>query len=197
VNTDSPTTAARAGRSFVERRRHVCRRSIEAAQQRAHAKGKDQTMKTIMRELPVDLTPEEMVLFGQRAARAAKRKEELEAAMKLANEEYKKAMGEAQADITHCNKCLLDGKEWREVECEVRKSYIDKTVEVYRRDTGERVEFRPMNERELQTEIPMESLDTEGNDRRLEVATGARLAALTGDAPTTNRRGRQQAPRTH
>lgn len=112
--------------------------------------------RTVVRTLPCVLTEEELLKKGQELAEAVediqteeRRQGDIKASMKA----RLTALGARRDEISIA---VRRKEEDRDVEVDIFHDYARGIVEDIRRDTGERIAFRPMSEDERQRELPME-----------------------------------------
>lgn len=104
--------------------------------------------------LPVKLTRLEVAERGQTMAQRVKEKVELEAEKASVMRGFGEKLKAIGGEINRLSKIVADGEEYRNVDCEVIRSFIDKKVIITRKDTGEVIEERKMFQSEMQGEIP-------------------------------------------
>jgi len=112
-------------------------------------------MKTITKELPCALSEEEKRLRGRELAAEVRKKLDLEEEKKDVNASFKERKDEIDTKIVKLTNVVTSGLEPRQVECEERPNYKERTVEVWRLDLAERAGSRPMEAHELQAELKL------------------------------------------
>jgi hypothetical protein len=112
------------------------------------------------RLLPCKLTEEELIDRAHRLERCLQGVKEIEAAKKAYNDGVKKELSEAEIEINKYAWMVREEKELREVEIVEEKDYKRKVSETIRRDTGEVIETRTLDPRELQTESTVLTMAT-------------------------------------
>ena len=103
--------------------------------------------------LPVRLTTSELTLRGNEHRMTLDRLDSLEARLKATREEIKFATEHANFRERELRNILNTSSETRDVECEESPDYNDRQWLTRRLDTFERVQSRPMSEKELQIQI--------------------------------------------
>jgi hypothetical protein len=109
--------------------------------------------KKIIKDVPVTLTPVERERKGIELAEVLQTKHDHEAHQNAVKANWKKEIQETDVDISRLRRIVQTGKETRAVECKENPNWTTKLVEIFRLDTGELIDFRPMTEPELQREI--------------------------------------------
>lgn len=100
--------------------------------------------------LPVKLTLDEMREFGQRVARIAQEKTDLEDEKKEVAANFKKRIDTKDHEISGLCHCINSEREFRDVETKTQFNNSERTVSVIRCDTREIVRIRPMTPEEQQ-----------------------------------------------
>lgn len=105
------------------------------------------------RILPVQLKEDEIKVKGEELAKAVDEHRKLEDEKKASAADFTKRLKASTANIIEVAKIVETGKEMREVP--VRKDFDAKLnlCRIFRTDTDELVEARPMTEEEYQTEL--------------------------------------------
>lgn len=117
---------------------------------KAKTKGK---YETVVKVLPVELTDKEVQERGEKLAELEQDAQECreEAAANAARyRERKKALAEQIAKVS---KCINDGKEDRQVTCDLVPDYRRNLMEIVRQDTNEAVDSRALTADERQMEL--------------------------------------------
>ena len=114
--------------------------------------------------LKCELTEEEIKELGAGLARKYSEITDLEDQKKALASDFKSQIDSATALASTMARKIQNGYEFRNVDCEIRKDYIDTTVRLIRLDTGEIVKERPMEPNELQGKLfnqEIEEIETE------------------------------------
>lgn len=106
--------------------------------------------------LPVRLTREEKEQASTGLAEALDQEEKLELELAGVKREFKDRAEELTTKVRHLGRLVRTGVEERTVECEVRPNWRNGTMETFRLDTGEMVNFRPLSREERQRELSLE-----------------------------------------
>jgi hypothetical protein len=109
--------------------------------------------KMIIKDVPVTLLPVERERKGIELAERLQVKFDAEAHQNSVKAAWKKDLHELDVDIARLRRIVQSGTETRAVECQESPNWSTKLVEIFRIDTGELIDFRPMTEAELQREI--------------------------------------------
>lgn len=109
--------------------------------------------KIISKTLPIPLTDEEKIVYGQNNAHAVEALAELEAAQKAAAETHKRKITLAKTEIAKLSHIVASGIEWRDIDCEVLMNFERGEVTTTRCDTGAVIEVRRMTMDEQQMEL--------------------------------------------
>lgn len=121
------------------------------------------------RTLPVRLNDDELLEQARKMAEASEAAEAAEQARKQVTTQYKAEEEEARGKEKAARTLMRNGYEYRPVDITVTKDWDEKTVTIRRDDTGEIVEFREMNNSELQLEIPTAEPEKTIEEKRVEV----------------------------
>lgn len=108
----------------------------------------------IFEVLPVDLTSEQIAQRGQLLAACQVDIEKLKADKKDSAAEFKRKIEDLEAQAKKLSHAITAGTEEREVECDERLNLDEKIVEIVRRDTGEVVRKRRVEDEDLQPVLP-------------------------------------------
>lgn len=100
--------------------------------------------------LQCTLTMEERERRGSELAFVAGEIDRLEEQKKSATESFKSQIGTVEGRHRAIASVIRQGYEYRDVRCRRTFDYIERTVTVVREDTGEQVDHRPMNLKELE-----------------------------------------------
>lgn len=135
--------------------------------------------KTIKQTLICELTETERREYGIALATKLGDMEEIEAEKKKNADHFKDRIAGLQASCDELSRKVRDGKEWREVVCEVTLGAPDKAhKQVVRMDTCEVVKTERMTEAELQMVMPLDVFkDAMDPGDRLTVSVGGQLAS--------------------
>jgi len=104
----------------------------------------------ILKMLPVPLTPAGQWEITQALARALKKIDQLNDALKSIRSDYKSQIDKQQEIVNDLTAKINSGHEDRMVECELIKNYSANTITLMRLDTGEDVSARTMTAEERQ-----------------------------------------------
>jgi hypothetical protein len=103
--------------------------------------------------LPVKLTQAELITKGKELAEETQKLEQTEEEKKLAMDSFKERIQSHQHRIKNLAHLVDTGEEKREVEVFERKCYAERIMETFRKDTGECIRTRPLNEDEYQENL--------------------------------------------
>ena len=106
------------------------------------------------RVLAVRLTEDELLEQGRKMAEASEEAEQAEADQKSTGAHYKAQAEEAEGKEKAARTLLRNGYDYRPVKITITKNWDIKQVTITRDDTGEVIEARDMNTKELQIPIP-------------------------------------------
>lgn len=109
--------------------------------------------RVIVNHLPVRLTGEEKQKASERLALAIQEKDDADQQLATIKREFKDREEKLQGEFRHLGRLIRTGVEERPVECEERPNWSTCTMEQFRVDTGEMVNFRPMTREERQREM--------------------------------------------
>ena len=140
------------------------------------------------RDLPVELTDDELKKKGKKAGHLKKKIGKIKAEMKLAVAGHKEQLKESQAALDTILDDLDAGTEDRKVECEERLDYKTHRAMIVRVDTMEEVETRTMSAEEHQTSLVPDSV---GGDDGGE-AEDEEVAAIAEKPPRKRGRPRKE-----
>ena len=105
-------------------------------------------------DLKCELTREELLEAGAKMADAAQRIAELESALASYKAQNKSEMEVEKAQTERLSDKIRRKYEYRPIKCLVEKDYQAGRVTVFRTDTGDVIEARPMTDDEL-SRLPM------------------------------------------
>lgn len=105
------------------------------------------------RRLPVELTNAEKLLRGEQLARLHAEADDVEATRKAQQTSAKGKLEALEAQARDLANVIRTGREYRDIEVRERRNDTALAMELYRLDTGEVVETRPLRPDELQTTI--------------------------------------------
>ena len=108
-------------------------------------------MPRVIRKCRFDLTDEEKMELGQRAARELQSLQQAEESKKEIDAQLKGTIEGHRAQALSFSRTLNNGYEYRDAECDERFDWESGMVIVTRCDTGERVDARPMTTEERQS----------------------------------------------
>lgn len=112
------------------------------------------------RNLKCELSKDELVIKGRRAAVIAEQAELIKAELEAQKKQAKARLEECSAEVARLNSEIREGAVWRGVPCETRFIYRTGEVQEVRRDTGEVLSVRAMTASERQVELPFEPEST-------------------------------------
>jgi hypothetical protein len=107
--------------------------------------------RTESRQLKVNLSKDEIFDAGAKAADAQQKIMELDDELTTFKEQHKGKVAMAEADLNRNSTLVRQKYDFRKVECEIISNHTEKTIQVYRRDTDEQIENRPMTAMEAST----------------------------------------------
>jgi hypothetical protein len=107
------------------------------------------------RSLPVGLTQEELVLRGRRMGELQRDRVAIEGDFAALKDRHKGQCKQLDVEIGAVAEVPLTGVGYRPVDCEVVLNWTTDRREVVRSDTGEVVEFRPLEPQERQREFTL------------------------------------------
>jgi hypothetical protein len=105
------------------------------------------------RNLPVELTKDEIRLRGEELARKHAEWDEVENARKTAQTEAKGKIERIEAESKLLANNIRTGREYRDIEVREVRNDTTLSMDLVRQDTGEVIESRPLRTDELQTTI--------------------------------------------
>lgn len=108
-------------------------------------------MKT--RQLPVNLTQEEVNIRALELARRLEEISDVQAEKTEAMAGFKARFEELDKATERLGRIIRSGFEYRDVQIEERPNHEKRVVEIYRTDTGDRVDVRAMTEAEMQADL--------------------------------------------
>lgn len=111
----------------------------------------EERVREFYKTLPVSLTREEVIAFGDELTSKMLEKSILEEEEKQRKEQHKAKMSSVEAEIARLAVVRRTRKEERQVLCYERRVGI--AIEIVRLDTGEVVSERPMTDRERQEDL--------------------------------------------
>lgn len=115
-------------------------------------------MRKIVRSLPCKLSIEELQTRGTELASLCTEQEKTHEDKKDLDRGLNEKIKGLAADITATARILGQGQEFRDVECVERVLWESNTIEIWRRDTNERVQVRTMTAEEkeayMQEDLP-------------------------------------------
>lgn len=114
--------------------------------------------KKITELLKCDLTKDELLDYGQRAADAHEQAGRLADQAKATAKEFKGKVDTHIATAEQLQGAIRSRYEYRNIECEQIENFTDKTITIIRLDSGEVVKTRKMNVEELQ-ELPLDTTE--------------------------------------
>ncbi|RJO61081.1 MAG: hypothetical protein C4542_07285 [Dehalococcoidia bacterium] len=108
------------------------------------------------RELKCVLTDEEMKNYSMALARKQQDLAQAELEKKAAASYHKERMERLTSEINTVSRNVVNGYEFRQVECYWDYLWNDGVKRLYRTDTGEMVDSKPINEYERQQHLKLE-----------------------------------------
>lgn len=115
--------------------------------------GKSRVLWRGNRDLPFQLTPEELTLRGRVIGEKMEHRRQLEVEKLAALADFKARREELEKSIADLGRTLQTGTELREVSCETVIDEGGTRAETVRTDTGEVIDFRPLTADERQREM--------------------------------------------
>ncbi len=106
--------------------------------------------RSIMQELPVQLTRDEKARKSEQLVRALDDQDALELGKKAAADDFKQRLTAKNAEVRRLTREVSTGVEYREVACEEVMAFERSQVDLVRTDTGEIVSSRAMRPEERQ-----------------------------------------------
>jgi vacuolar-type H+-ATPase subunit I/STV1 len=120
------------------------------------------TEKIVTMDLPVKLTDEELLKYTKELVDLLAERRATESEKKATMSKYKEQLDSMDVDISEVASKLRSGEEKRPVECWEEPNFAEKVVEVFRRDTGERVHARSMTDEDHQLSIARIAVTEDG-----------------------------------
>lgn len=114
------------------------------------------TLKKLTRNLPCRLTDEELLARADDLSVVVQETTAEEGRQTDVKAQMKARLTELDARKTRLAITIGRKEEYRDVEVELKADIQAGTVTIYRTDTGESIETRPMTEHERQTSLPLE-----------------------------------------
>jgi len=102
------------------------------------------------RNLPVQLSKDEIRLRGEELARKHAEYDDVESARKASQQESKGKLERIEAESRELANTIRTGREYREIEVREVKNVDNLSMDLVRVDTGEIIESRPLRADELQ-----------------------------------------------
>ena len=110
----------------------------------------------LKKNLQYQYTSKEIHDMGVELARKHNEQTEAEQRMKSAAQQMKDAVERVKLDISVLSRKVSNGFEYRDIECEEKKDFLDCKFTVARLDTGEVVEERALRDEERQREMDLD-----------------------------------------
>jgi len=107
----------------------------------------------ITRNLPVELTKDEVRMRGESLARKHAEWDAVESARKAAMTHAKSEEEKLEAEMKLLAEAIRTGKEYRDVEVREMRNDMALSMDTVRQDTGEVIEQRPLGPEELQAKL--------------------------------------------
>lgn len=114
-------------------------------------------IETSTRNLKHYFAEDEKQKIGADLARSTQKKMSLEDDKKAVVDQYKSKISSAEFDIKEFAKMLNQGYEFRDIECEIIRDFVEKKISFRRLDIDEIVDTRAMLPYELQMELDFQS----------------------------------------
>jgi hypothetical protein len=111
----------------------------------------------ITKELWYKFTPEDMQNLGNEMATAVEKEGEIEKEKASAMADFKDRKDKTRNQIKSCAQKIRLGGEMRMIECREEKDMMTHTVRIFRNDSDEMVEQRPMTTEERQQSLFLEA----------------------------------------
>lgn len=124
------------------------------------------------RELPVRLTAVELADRSDRLAKALRQKQDLETEAALIAKRFKGQIAELTAEVDKLARTVAEKQEMRDIVINRHNNRMDRVQIVYRDDTGEEIERRPLTGIELNEDLPFEQPSAVREDFSAEVEPG-------------------------
>lgn len=105
--------------------------------------------------LKCELTPDELLNFGEELANTQQDLNELDGQLANIKNDYKAKMSAKEAEIIRLGNLIRQKYEMRQVDCKVTYDFDEGIATVHRLDTGAFVSKRPMTDSELQRELKL------------------------------------------
>jgi len=139
--------------------------------------------KTIKQTLMCDLTDKERREYGISLATTLGDMGEIETQKKREMDHFKDRIAGLQAKADELSRKVRDGKEWRDVECQILLGSPDREhKQTIRLDTGETIRTERMTEADLQLVMPLDDLSIKVGDD-LDAAREEDEADMAGPEP--------------
>ncbi|MCJ7779177.1 MAG: hypothetical protein MUP16_12810 [Sedimentisphaerales bacterium] len=103
--------------------------------------------------LACKLTTSDRALAAGQLAEAIQNLESLEVVHKTDTKNYNSLKQQLTGSIHRLSREVMNGEAVRSVDCELRLNYVTLTAELWRTDTGEMTDTRPMTEDEEQMDM--------------------------------------------
>lgn len=116
-------------------------------------------IETSKRNLKHFFTEEERKVIGDDLAKSTQKKYSLEDDKKAVMDQFKSRISSAEFDIKENSLMLSQGFEFRDIDCEVIRDFVEKKISFRRLDLDEIVDTRDMMPHELQMELDFKKDD--------------------------------------
>lgn len=126
----------------------------------------ENTKRTIMRDLPVQLTESELAAVAREIGRLNAERQGMEAQAKVASDQWKDRIRGVEARAADLATKAHEGQELRPTECVEEYDYRLGEVRVVRSDTGEKLETRPMTTEERQPSLPAPGMEPKSKKKK-------------------------------
>jgi hypothetical protein len=136
--------------------------------------------KDVWRTLKTNFTEKEKLAMAEQISGCIRERNRLEEEFVSVKKQYASDIGKQEAEISSLAERFNTGWEMRRVECVELKDFNNGSVRVYRRDTGDLTEERPMSAEERQQTLPLEEKNEAGG-LFLEFGTKTDAEAIIGD----------------
>lgn len=134
--------------------------------------------------LPVKLTQEEIKERGKQLAKTLAEKQVQEAERKHANDVFKGKISALESRAEDLARVVNNGIEYREVEVFEEPNLSDGVMRIYRRDTGELVDTKTLNQEEIRR-LAQRELQLERHEQAaLDLPPGTKVSVTLAPIPT-------------
>jgi len=110
-------------------------------------------LKFVTKELPVQLTQEELMEKAKELAKLQQDKASAEEQAKSAAATFKDRIASAQSSISMLSRDICNGYEYREVKCQYEFDWSAGKKRLVRTDTGETIKTEPITQNDRQGDL--------------------------------------------